>query len=61
MTFTLGLLLLAVTVAMLVMGRPSDGVVAPLLRTWLAGQAYTLTALVTAVLGVTVIVSKWPF
>ncbi len=61
MTFTLGLLLLAVTVAMLVMGRPSDGVAAPLLRSWLAGQAYTLTTLVTAVLGITVIVTQWPF
>jgi len=61
MDLTAGLVLVAITIVMLVVGRPSDGVAAPYLKNWVAGQAYTLTALASAVLGVTVIVANWPF
>lgn len=61
MDLTEGLVLVAITIVMLVVGRPSSGVAATYLKNWLAGQAYTLTALVSAVLGVTVIVANWPF
>jgi len=61
MSFTLGLLFVFATVAMLVIARPSGGIAAPYLKTWLAGQAYALTALASAVFGLTVIVTNWPF
>jgi hypothetical protein len=61
MNFTAGLVLLAVTVAMIVMARPADGVSAPFLRVWIVGQVYALAAMVSAVLGVTILITTWPF
>ena len=61
MDFTAGMVLLAITIVMLAVARRTNGIVAGLLKNWLAGQAYALTALASAVLGVTVIVANWPF
>jgi zinc transporter ZupT len=61
MNFTAGLVLLAVTVAMIVVARPADGVSAPFLRVWIVGQAYALAAMVSAVIGVTILITTWPF
>ena len=59
MDFTAGLVLIAITIAMIVIARPKDGVSAPFLKVWIVGQIYALTAMVSAVIGVTIIISTW--
>ncbi len=61
MNFAAGLILVAVTIAMVIAGRPADGESARFLKVWIVGQVYTLTAMVSAVLGVTIMISAWPF
>jgi hypothetical protein len=61
MNFAAGLVLIAVTVAMIAVARPADGESAPFLKVWIVGQAYTLAAMVSAVVGVTILISTWPF
>jgi len=61
MNFALGLILIGVTVAMIVFGRPADGESAPFLRVWIVGQIYALAAMVSAVIGVTIAITTWPF
>ena len=61
MNFTAGLILIAVTIAMIVVARPADGESAPFLRVWIVGQLYALTAMVSAVIGVTIVIIAWPF
>ena len=61
MNFTAGLVLLAITVAMVVVARPADGVSAPFLKVWIVGQLYALTAIVSFVMGITVLITTWPF
>ena len=61
MSFTAGLVLIAVTAAMIVVGRPVDGESAPFLRVWIVGQLYALAAMVSAVIGVTIMIITWPF
>jgi hypothetical protein len=61
MNFTAGLVLLAVTVAMIVVARPADGESAPFLKVWVVGQLYALVAMVSAVMGVTILITTWPF
>ena len=60
MNMVAGLVLIAVTVAMIYLARPSDGVSAPFLRVWVVGQLYLMTALVSAVIGVSLLISNWP-
>jgi len=61
MSFLIGLILIGVTIAMIVVGRPADGESAPFLKVWIVGQIYALTAMVSAVMGVTITISTWPF
>jgi zinc transporter ZupT len=61
MSFTAGLVLIAVTVAMVVLARPADGVAAPFLKVWIVGQIYALAAMVSAVMGVTILITMRPF
>jgi hypothetical protein len=61
MSFTAGLVLIAATVAMVLVARPADGVAAPFLKVWVVGQLYTLVAMVSTVMGVTVLITTWPF
>lgn len=61
MTFWIGLILVAVTVGMVTMARPADGVAAPFLKVWLVAQAYILTALASMVVGVSIMISNRPF
>jgi uncharacterized integral membrane protein len=56
----LGAAMLATTVLMILVARPSDGVSARFLTSWPVGQAYALTAMGGAVAGVTLILSNWP-
>ena len=61
MTFTLGLVLLAVTVAMIVVARPArDGTPVAFLRNWAVGQVYALSAMTSAVVGTSLVLSDWP-
>jgi hypothetical protein len=57
----LGLILIAITIAMIVVARPVDGVSARFLKSWVVGQAYAMAAMISAVMGVTLIISNWPF
>jgi multisubunit Na+/H+ antiporter MnhB subunit len=61
MNFTAGLILIAVTIAMIVVARPANGESAPFLRVWIVGQLYALTAMVSVVIGVTIMIIAWPF
>jgi hypothetical protein len=60
MNATFGLSLIAFTAAMIVVARPSDGISAPFLRIWIVGQIYTLIALVSAVMGVSLLIISLP-
>jgi len=59
MDFTVGLILIGVTFAMVILARPADGESAPFLKSWIVGQLYALTAMVSAVIGVTIVISTW--
>jgi hypothetical protein len=59
--FIMGAVLLALTVAMVVIGRPKDGVSAPFLKVWVVGQAYVLAAMASAVAGTAMVIVNWPF
>jgi hypothetical protein len=61
MNFAAGLVFIAITVAMVVVARPADGVSAPFLKIWIVGQVYALMAMMSTVLGVTILISTWPF
>ena len=61
MNFATGLVLIAITVAMITVARPADGELAPFLKVWFVGQAYALAAMVSAVVGVTTAIISWPF
>jgi hypothetical protein len=61
MTYQLfGLVLIGLTFAMVLLARPADGISAPFLKVWIVGQAYALTAMTSAVIGVTLVISNWP-
>jgi zinc transporter ZupT len=53
------LILIGVTFAMVILARPADGESAPFLKSWIVGQLYALTAMVSAVIGVTIVISTW--
>ena len=61
MSFALGIALIALTIGMVLLGRPADGVAAPFLKAWLVGQAYILGAMVSALAGITMMITEWPF
>jgi hypothetical protein len=61
MLFVVGLILIVVTIAMVILARPADGVVAPFLKSWVIGQTYALAALVSGVLGVSLALTDLPF
>lgn len=59
MNMLFGLVLIVAAIGMIVLARPQDGVAAPFLRVWIVGQAYVMTAMVSAVLGATLVISNW--
>jgi hypothetical protein len=61
MNVTYGFALIAVTVVLIFLGRSSNGVPASFLRIWIVGQFYALAAMVSAVIGTTLIIANWPF
>jgi len=61
MLFALGIALVMLTVSMVLLGRPADGVAAPFLRVWLVGQAYLLGAMMSALTGIIIMITAWPF
>jgi hypothetical protein len=61
MIFIAGLVLLAVMVGMIVIGRPAKGGAASYLQNWVVGLAYALTVLATGVVGVSLILNDLPF
>jgi len=60
MNFTVGIALIAVAIAMIVLGRPSDGVAREFLKVWIVGQIYAMTAMIVGVVGVAFIIVNWP-
>ncbi len=61
MPFVLGFVLIAVTVGMVLIARPVAGEPARFLKVWIVGQVYLLSAMVSALTGVTLIINTWPF
>jgi hypothetical protein len=61
MSFTLGILLIAVTVGMVLIARPAGGEPVRFLKGWIVGQIYILGAMVSALAGVTIMINTWPF
>lgn len=61
MGLTAGLVFIAVAIGLILIGRPADGVSARFLRVWIVGQAYAMTTLIAAVMGVTLIITDLPF
>jgi hypothetical protein len=60
MNFTAGLVLIAIAIAMVLVARPADGESAPFLKVWIVGQVYALTAMLSAVMGVTLAIINAP-
>lgn len=58
MSFAIGFVLIALTVGMVLVARPADGICAPFLRIWAVGQVYVLGAMVSALAGLTLIVNS---
>jgi hypothetical protein len=52
--------LIAVTVLMILLARPKDGISARFLKSWPVGQAYSLLAMSSAVIGVALLISRLP-
>jgi hypothetical protein len=59
--FVFGLALITATIVMVLLARPKDGDSAPFLKAWVVGQAYALMAMSSAVAGVTLVITSWPF
>jgi len=58
MYITLSLALIAAIVAMVTLARPHDGEPAPFLKVWIVGQLYVLTALVSTIMGVALLITN---
>ncbi len=56
-----GAILVGITIAMVLIARPADGEAAPFLKSWPVGQAYAITAMMSAVSGVALVITNWPF
>lgn len=61
MSFTFGILLIAVTVGMVLIARPAASEPVSFLKVWFVGQIYILGAMVSALAGVTVMINTSPF
>ncbi len=61
MNLVLGVALIAVAAGMILLARPRDGVSAPYLKVYIVGQAYIMTAMIAAVMGVARVIVNWPF
>ena len=60
MGLTEGVVLIAVAMVMIFLGRPT-GPVAPFLQVYIVGQLYVMSAMVMGVLGVTLLIINRPF
>jgi hypothetical protein len=58
MGFTEGLLLVAVALVMVFLGRP-NGFVSRFIQVYIVGQLYVMTAMVIGVLGVALLIVNW--
>ncbi len=58
-----GVLLIAVAVVMIFFGRPRGGadVVAFLKGPWIIGQVYVMASLLSFVIGVSLLLTHWPY
>jgi hypothetical protein len=60
MGLTEGVVLIAVAMVMIFLGRPK-GPIAPFLQVYIVGQLYVMSAMVMGVLGVTLLIINRPF
>jgi len=56
-----GVGLIAIAVALLIVGKHRWGAPAPFIRIWIVGQLYVLAIMLIAVLGITAIIINRPF
>jgi hypothetical protein len=62
MNVTGGMFLIAITIAMILLARPKDGVSARFLKgPWIVGQVYLMIAMISGVIGVSALIVNWPF
>ena len=61
MGLTAGLVLFIVAIGMLLIARPADGESARFLKVWIVGQIYAMTVMVLGVVGVTLVITDFPF
>ena len=61
MIFTVGILLVALTVGMVLVARPVAGEPARFLRSWIVGQIYIMGAMAATLAGVPIMINAWPF
>jgi len=62
MLFFLGIAFILLTAGMVWVARPAEGLdSAPFLRVWIVGQAYVMAAMVSAVIGITLVIINWPY
>ena len=55
-----GVIMLAVAVGLILIGRPRHGKSPPLLTSWVVGQVYVLVCLVCTVLGASFLIRSLP-
>jgi len=60
MGLTEGVVLIAVAMVMIFLGRPK-GPIAPFVQVYIVGQLYVMSAMVMGVLGVTLLIINRPF
>jgi hypothetical protein len=61
MIFAGGIILIAITVAMVMVARPKDGESPHFLNgPWIVGQAYVMTTMICGVLGIAAVIVNWP-
>ena len=58
MQIAFSLVLIVAAVAMVMVGRPRDGESRPFFKVWIVGQIYVLISLISAVMGVALLIAS---
>ena len=58
MQIPFSLALIVAAVAMVMVGRPRNGVSRPFFKVWIVGQIYVLISLISAVMGVALLIAS---
>ena len=61
MKFSLGIILVVVSIAMIFFGRARGGQVLPIFKVWIVGQLYIMAAMTLGVFGIADLIMNSPF